>query len=106
MTQTQLERLWQLVTKTIAIADVAESAIAHARLWATEIMMLSIHMPDAQRENLMEEAKRLCDNLSPQVALYTWLSDWLRVLKPHIERSNDAELSEAWRGLWVRVMGD
>ena len=73
---------------------------------AAEILGLSLSLPDVQRRDLAAPAKLLCDNLSREVAVYSFLGAMVRGLESCAARNSQAELSASVQAFKIRVMGN
>ncbi len=94
------------VAGSCAIAAMLKATLSGVRNGAAEILTLAMHLPDPQRRDLQEAAKLLCDNLSAEIALYSFLSDWVRKLEPHAMASDDPQVRQSFVELKIAVMGD
>jgi len=89
-----------IVDKTLRIADALARIAEVVRGPAADILALTFYLPVEQRQDLLENAKLLCDNVSREVLVYSFLSDWVRKLEPH------AAGCERFGELKITVFGD
>ena len=73
---------------------------------ASEILCRVLRMAEMPRGDLITQAKRLCDNLSREVFVYSFLCDMVRVMEPWFAQTKDQGLIESFRALKLKVTGD
>jgi len=95
-----------IIEQTAAIAQRLDAVLVDAREDACSILALVESAPDEIRADLGDEAKRLCDNLRHEVAIYSFLGGWTRALSGPVRAAGGPELQKAFAELWVQVMGD
>ena len=88
-----------------AMVDVLQSPLACARALGADILAVICACPDAQWADLKDAAKLMCDNLSQQVAIYSFFGEFVRALQPHTAGLPD-EIQQRFRELKIKVMGD
>jgi hypothetical protein len=96
----------QLVERTGALAEHLTGPLAASERIATEILVICLGLPERVAADLAPAAKRLRENVSPDVEIYTVLGDWTRALLKQVEATGDPDLSMRFRSVWIAVMGD
>ena len=94
------------------IADTLEAGLGDhetddsPRALAADVLTVVMNLPDSQRADLQRAAKMLCDNLHPDIAVYTALGDFLRALERVFDIGPGRQMPAGYLYLRQKVFGD
>ena len=106
------DRLGRIAMNCEAIADRLQTGLGQwnapgtPAACAAEILGLTLNLPEGQRKDLTAPAKLLCDNLSHEVAIYSFLGQMVRSLEVCAAKRPEMIPSAEIRALRIKVMGN